>query len=199
MSKRERKKSENRLRLIRSAAKAFAAQGIKGANINLISLNAGLGKGTVYNYFPSKRELFVAVLNWAASQLNGQLGKTESGDQNSIARLKSIIVVILTFYQERPDLAKLLIRTVAAHQVEHQRAVLAAFEPTLARLQAALAAGIEQGDLRADLDPFISAVTLWGMINHQAAFHWLVSSRPLDPEGVAELVTTYFVTGVRNL
>ncbi len=197
MSKREKNKSQNRLRLIHSAVEAFAAQGLKGANINLISTGAGLGKGTVYNYFPSKEELFAVVIDWAGAQLVPEIKKAQPSEGAIDRRLKGLISALLGFYRERPELAKMLIRCVSAHRVEHQRAILAAFEPFLARLQDVLSAGIERRELRPDLDPFLSAVTLWGMVNHQAAFHWLVSTRPLDPDGVAELVLAYFLAGIR--
>ncbi|MDE3069912.1 MAG: TetR/AcrR family transcriptional regulator, partial [Acidobacteriota bacterium] len=54
-------KEATRERLLEAAAVEFAARGLEGANINEISLAAGLAKGTVYNYFPSKEALFLAV------------------------------------------------------------------------------------------------------------------------------------------
>jgi AcrR family transcriptional regulator len=198
MSKREKKKEDNRLRLIRSAAKSFAAQGIKGANINLISVGAGLGKGTVYNYFPSKKELFLAVLEWAGIRLETRLEQLNGDPPEIQARLKTLATALLGFYQSRSDLAKLLIRSTASHQVEHQQALVRAFDPLLSRFKIILEEGRERGELKTDLDPFLSAITLWGMVNHQAAFHWLVSTRPLDPDGVAELVMAYFMAGVKT-
>ena len=198
MSKREKKKEDNRLRLIRSAARSFAAQGIKGANINLISVGAGLGKGTVYNYFPSKKELFLAVLEWAGGRLEARLEQLDGDSPETRDRLKNLITVLLAFYQTQAELAKLLIRTAAAHPVEHQQALLKAFDPLLSRFKETLEEGRDKGEIKTDLDPFLSAITLWGMVNHQAAFHWLVSTRPLDPDGVAELVMAYFMAGVRN-
>lgn len=198
MSRREQVKARNRQRLIEAAARAFAAQGLKGANINLISLEAGLGKGTVYNYFASKEELFGAVLAWAGEEMEKALAEVEAGPGPVKAQLKALITALLSFYGPRPNLAKLLIRNAAADRVEHQRALLAVFQPFLSRLQQVLAAGESRGELRMGLDPFLSALTLWGMVNHQAAFHWLVSTRPLEPDGLAEVVLTYFLAGVKR-
>ncbi|MBW2618614.1 MAG: TetR/AcrR family transcriptional regulator [Deltaproteobacteria bacterium] len=198
MSKRSQKKAENRSRLIRSAAVSFAAQGLKGANINHISLEAGLGKGTVYNYFASKEELFEAVLTLAGRELGRRLDEIETTTGPAAKRLKALASGLLAFYGEQPDLAKMLIRQAAAHRQEHQQALVSALEPFLTSTQEALSAGASRGEFRSDLDPFLSAVALWGMVNHQAAFHWLVSNRPLDPKGAAELVMTYFLDGVKG-
>lgn len=197
MSKREKNKAENKIKLIHSAAAAFAEQGVKGANINLISLGAGLGKGTVYNYFPSKTELFLAVLEQAGAELAREIQEAVTVKQPGMAQFKQLISGLLARYAKQPDMSKMLIRAVAAYRVTDQQAALAAMEPFLNQLQDCLIAGAEQGLLREDLDPFLSAVTVWGMINHQAAFHWLVSNRPLDPEGLTELIMTYFLSGAK--
>src|SRR5918995_790198 len=61
-------KQAHRTRLLEAAAAEFAASGVDGANVNRISLAAGLAKGTIYNYFPSKHDLFLAVVEEASSQ-----------------------------------------------------------------------------------------------------------------------------------
>lgn len=55
-----------RQRLLEAAAAAFAKSGYENANINDISLAAGLAKGTIYNYFPSKRDLMLALVSETA-------------------------------------------------------------------------------------------------------------------------------------
>ncbi len=57
-----------RERLLRSAAREFAQVGFDQANINTIAEQAGLGKGTIYLYFPSKHELFLALLQDVATR-----------------------------------------------------------------------------------------------------------------------------------
>ena len=52
---------QTRLRLLEAAAEEFARVGYSDANINTISTSAGFAKGTVYNYFSSKRALLLAV------------------------------------------------------------------------------------------------------------------------------------------
>jgi AcrR family transcriptional regulator len=51
-----------RERLLRSAAREFSQIGFDQANINTIAEQAGLGKGTIYLYFPSKHDLFLELL-----------------------------------------------------------------------------------------------------------------------------------------
>jgi AcrR family transcriptional regulator len=55
--------SETRRRLLDAATAEFAREGYDGANINRISRAAGYAKGTIYNYFPSKRALMLALID----------------------------------------------------------------------------------------------------------------------------------------
>ena len=54
--------AETRMRLVESAIEEFALEGYEGANINHITLNAGVATGTIYNYFHSKNDLMLAIL-----------------------------------------------------------------------------------------------------------------------------------------
>jgi AcrR family transcriptional regulator len=59
--------SETRRRLLDAATAEFAREGFDGANINRISRAAGFAKGTIYNYFPSKRALMLELIDVIAT------------------------------------------------------------------------------------------------------------------------------------
>lgn len=56
------KTARTRQQIARAALEEFSAQGFARASISNISKRAGVAKGTVYNYFPTKELLFEAVL-----------------------------------------------------------------------------------------------------------------------------------------
>lgn len=56
-------KSEKRLRILDTATKAFAEKGFVGANINVIASEAGVSIGAMYNYFDTKEDLFLTVVD----------------------------------------------------------------------------------------------------------------------------------------
>ena len=59
--------SETRRQLLDAATAEFAREGYDGANINRISRAAGFAKGTIYNYFSSKRALMLALIDLIAA------------------------------------------------------------------------------------------------------------------------------------
>jgi AcrR family transcriptional regulator len=50
--------------IIEAAAREFARSGYSNAVVADIALQANIGKGTVYEYFKSKEDLFFAVFEW---------------------------------------------------------------------------------------------------------------------------------------
>ena len=59
---RERKKVATRKRILAVAIQLFSAEGIDRVTVEEIAAAAGVGKGTVYNYFAAKEDMVVAFL-----------------------------------------------------------------------------------------------------------------------------------------
>jgi AcrR family transcriptional regulator len=59
---RERKKRDRRQRILTAGLDAFASRGFDNCTIDEIARAAGVGKGTVYNYFRTKEDLVVSFM-----------------------------------------------------------------------------------------------------------------------------------------
>jgi AcrR family transcriptional regulator len=66
-AEREQALSETRRLLVEAATREFSREGYDSANINRISKAAGFAKGTIYNYFDSKRALMFALIDEIAA------------------------------------------------------------------------------------------------------------------------------------
>jgi AcrR family transcriptional regulator len=72
--KREARKEERRLAILEVAKRSFLENGYSAASMSAISAELGGSKGTLWTYFPSKEELFAAVLEQATTAYRQQLG-----------------------------------------------------------------------------------------------------------------------------
>ena len=66
---RDRKKQEVRLRIIETAERLFARDGLEEATIEGIAADANVSAGTVYNYFGNKTTLLLACVNEDTTQM----------------------------------------------------------------------------------------------------------------------------------
>src|SRR5688500_10837309 len=70
MSRRKRLElDERRSQLLALARRAFAAKSYDDVSIDELAQAAGVSKGLLYHYYPSKRDLYVATVRAAAEQL----------------------------------------------------------------------------------------------------------------------------------
>ncbi len=53
------------IRILRSSVRVLADKGMEGTKIEEVARRAGVGKGTVYQYFDSKKALFEAAVEYA--------------------------------------------------------------------------------------------------------------------------------------
>ena len=59
---------ERRRQILEAAATVFARHGYHQARTREIAREAGIAEGTIYNYFPSKRELLLAIVDQVATE-----------------------------------------------------------------------------------------------------------------------------------
>ena len=57
----EERKAERREQILEGARRCFAEHGYEGATVAKLEREIGLSRGAIFNYFPSKEELFVEL------------------------------------------------------------------------------------------------------------------------------------------
>jgi AcrR family transcriptional regulator len=97
--------------ILEAAASFFAECGYSQADTQTLADRLGVGKGTIYRYFPSKRELFLAAVDRLMSQLHESITQAISSDfHDPIHRLLRAVNAYLKFFSDRPELVELLIQ-----------------------------------------------------------------------------------------
>jgi AcrR family transcriptional regulator len=140
---------KNRKALLKAAAIEIASAGYNGANINQISLAAGFAKGTVYNYFPSKRALLTALLDdFAQSHFEVLAGAVRSVDDPR-KRLQIFFEAGFDFVSQHISPARVMVNTIygpdEAFKLHLYQAYLPMFELVSTEI---LVLGVDQGCFR---------------------------------------------------
>jgi AcrR family transcriptional regulator len=66
---------EKQEKIMRTAVSEFSNNGFENANIGNIAKNASVAKGSMYQYFENKRELFLFSLQWSLELVMNKYGK----------------------------------------------------------------------------------------------------------------------------
>jgi AcrR family transcriptional regulator len=104
-----RKRERQRANIIEIAGKIFASHGFKKTTMDEIAKAASMGKSSLYYYFKSKEEVFIAVIKAEASILAEKLQeKVISQDISPIEKLKAYVHVRMTYLKELANYYALL-------------------------------------------------------------------------------------------
>src|SRR3972149_4881833 len=96
--------------ILETASKYFSECGYSEADTQTLADRLGVGKGTIYRYFPSKRELFLAAVDRLMTQLHESITAAVKEIDDPIDRILQAMNAHLKFYSQRPELVELLIQ-----------------------------------------------------------------------------------------
>ncbi len=85
------KDMQKRERIIAAAMEVFSSEGLSKGTIADVAKQAGIGKGTVYEYFRSKDEIFQAMLDSFFMEMASQLQAMISGEMPYNEKLNLLI------------------------------------------------------------------------------------------------------------
>jgi len=93
---------KNRQRILEAAAEVFAAQGVS-VPIDLVAERAGVGVGTLYRHFPTKEDLFAAIVATKIADLV-DAARSAATDEDPGRALFSFIRMLATEAAMKQDL-----------------------------------------------------------------------------------------------
>jgi AcrR family transcriptional regulator len=89
--------------IVMAARKVFAKKGYRDTTVDEIADTAGLAKGTVYQYFESKEEIFLAALRWGANEMTERTRTRVEEAQGIRAKVAALVRTRLEFLEEHRD------------------------------------------------------------------------------------------------
>jgi AcrR family transcriptional regulator len=96
--------------ILTQAARLFAERGYDNTDTTLLAETVGVGKGTVYRHFPSKRELFLAAVDRVMRMLRQRIDARIQPVQDPLEQIVNGVHEFLEFFAEHPGFVELLIQ-----------------------------------------------------------------------------------------
>jgi AcrR family transcriptional regulator len=96
--------------ILAESTRAFAQNGFRATDVQVIADSLGIGKGTIYRAFPTKQELFLACADRAMRRLQDSVQAASAHLDDSLERLKAAIKAYFKFFDENPELVELIIQ-----------------------------------------------------------------------------------------
>jgi TetR/AcrR family transcriptional repressor of mexJK operon len=181
----DRAENPRRHAILDAAKQVFYEQGYAGASMDRIAEHAGVTKRTVYAHFPSKHDLFAAVVARGCANVIDQLPRAESlppdpreGLLRALTRARELMASPGCIRLER------MVAAEAERHPEFAATLSEAFAAGEAMFAAALDAWVSAGRLKPH-DTALAARMLNDLVGGGASFRGLLGQPPLAPEGLA--------------
>jgi TetR/AcrR family transcriptional regulator len=155
--------AEKRERFTHAALDEFALHDYRTASVNRIVDTVGIAKGSVYQYFAGKQDLYLYLVTLAAERKFGFIdGSVPAGVGGFFERFRLTVFHGARFDFTHPRLASLLYNATYEPSGPETRAVSAQLKAASYRyLRGLVDAGLRAGDLRADLDVDFAVFALY--------------------------------------
>jgi AcrR family transcriptional regulator len=96
--------------ILEVAAVLFARHGYSETDTQVLADEVHVGKGTLYRYFPSKQELFLAAVDRVMHQLRERVDTGIEDIDDALERISCAVRLYLDFFAARPEFVELLVQ-----------------------------------------------------------------------------------------
>jgi AcrR family transcriptional regulator len=193
-NRRERRRAETRERIIRSALRLFSERGVTATTVEDITNAADVGKGTFFNYFPSKEHILAHLCQLQMGKIREFVAQAMHSGETMDRVLYKLALIITEEFAHSPDLVRSILapffstesaRDQIADDLEQDREILAEL----------MAARQQLGEIRADIVPMDLALQAQRALFGTTILWSLEPSKPL-PDCLKEMSNVLW-SGIR--
>jgi AcrR family transcriptional regulator len=188
--------ARRRAQILEVAARVFAAHGFANTQVQTIANHVGVGNGTIYRYFPTKDQLFLAAVERGLQELTAERVRVLELSLDPLDIIVEAVRTYLDFFRRRPEMAELFIQERAAFPHHHRPLYFATREDDeqTCKHTAFFRRLIEGGRVRPM--PFERLFSVIGDLLYGTILTNLLSGRPADPESQARDVADVILNGI---
>jgi len=143
-------------RVVAAAVREFAAKGYQRASLNTVVREAGIAKGSLYQYFANKEALFRFVFEQFGLSVKREVKArvARDGEQGFFEHVRGVLLAGVAFVDARPQAFELYLKVLFEQDVPHREELVAQLRLFSAEYFTPLCeeAG-RRGEIRADVRP----------------------------------------------
>ncbi len=200
----QRRPEERPRQILEAAFRVFGSRGLHQATLEEVARQAGISKGTIYLYCPSKAALFSAMLKARVNDFMPAVEAPREGGAPAVRdRLATLGRHLYRFFRSPAYLA--IYRTMVSEAADFPEAAAVLYRegilPANRRLADVIRRGISAGEFRA-VDPVIAARAFAAMFQVFAVSQELLGGKrilPLPETKIVHTLTDVFFNGLRAL
>lgn len=186
MASREEKQTD----IIKAATRVFSEHGFDGAKMESIAKEAGIGKGTIYEYFESKERLFEEILKFSIEEFRHGLKESMEQGDTIEEKLRNCSRYNTEFLNSHMDIVQIVMQ-VNTLSKEIRVQLFAEHMAILKHYTEMVREAKLKGEFRGDLDEELATYCIVGSLDLFSKQRVLMDPRPLakiDHQAIVDVV-----------
>jgi AcrR family transcriptional regulator len=180
-----------RLQLLRAAQDVFVAQGFHAAAMDDIADRAGVSKPVLYQHFPGKRELYLALLEEHVVELGDRVRDAMAGTDDNAERVVGAVRAYFEFVDAEGEAFRLVFESDLRNDVDVRSVVDRGTEVCVEAIAEVIAADTGADPERA----LLLAAGLTGLAETSARW-WLPRKGTVSREEAVSLISSLAWRGI---
>lgn len=181
--------------IMRAAGEILRTQNDREGIVAEIAARLGIVEGTIYRYFPTKRDLIIQVAeDWYEGML-ADYDRELAGITGTQARLRFMIWRHLTVMHDEPAMCRLVLDELRADRGYRETSIYQLNRLYTQRTLAIVKDGIASGELRADVPLTMVRDMIYGGIEHHT-WAYLRGEGTFSPEQAADDIVAIVYRGI---
>jgi AcrR family transcriptional regulator len=189
------RRTQRRQAIMEAAAKLFADLGYSSCEMERVTSELGIAKGTLYLYFPAKQELFFACVDLGMKQMQQAVLAAADSASDPFDCIARAIRAYLAFFELHPHYVELLIQERAIFKDRKQPTYFEYRQANRGKWRQIYVNLIAAGRLRADLSPDRIVDTI-GALLYGTMFTNHFVGRPVPLEEQAQTILEIVFRGL---
>ncbi len=176
---------ETRDRILEAAVTVFASKGYHDTKVDDIVAESQTSKGSFYFYFPSKQEIFLALVDKFADLLESRIKERFNAESSGMARVDLGLRICLETFGQYRGLAKIALVQATGLGIIFEEKRRAVNERFIKIIKENLDEAVADGSIP-PLDTEIAACAWMGALN-EIILRWVYTGQPDPVRALPEL------------
>ncbi len=185
--------------ILKAAARVFAHKGFNDGTIPDIAREAEVSEASIYEYYSTKENLLFSIPLEPMERLGETIRFHLRLIRGSANKIRAMLYIQLLFYMENRGFAAVLMLILKTNPRFLDTEAHKAIRQHLKVMDRVISDGMESGEFRNDIDPYLLRSSCVGSMEHIVT-NWLMLGHPSDEdllEFVDPMVNT-LIQGITN-
>ena len=181
--------------ILDAATEVFSKKGFANTDVDKIAKLAKLGKGTIYRYFKTKKELFFSIVDRGIENLKNLVLEAMAKEKEPLDKIKKVVETYLKFFGKHSYLIRIFIHEQSEFQKRIQKRYYQHYYEHINKVEEIFKETQALGLIKGKINPRLAIAILTDMLN-SFIYTWQLTGEKYSLSESSSLISEIYFTGI---